>query len=87
MNGKMNMFQLGALHKNCSHQPRTLLLSSAAAQVIYSWRHSLPTVIACTSSSAVPFQSPLAPKHASQQDVTEEYHPKIPIAKFMILCA
>ncbi|CAE7828006.1 unnamed protein product [Symbiodinium sp. CCMP2592] len=35
----------------------SLLLSSAVAQCVYSWRHSFPTVVACASSLAVPFQS------------------------------
>ena len=55
MNGKMNMFQLGALHKNCPHQPRTLLLSSAAARTMMKaspmpricWSHFNATCILC----------------------------------------
>ncbi|CAE7028109.1 unnamed protein product [Symbiodinium natans] len=44
----------------------SLLLSSAVAQCVYSWRHSFPTVVACASSLAVPFQSAMAASIASK---------------------
>ncbi|CAJ1361524.1 unnamed protein product, partial [Effrenium voratum] len=55
-----------ALHGSKTLMMTLLLLSSGGSQLVYSYRHSLPTVISCTSSSAVPFQSIMAASIASK---------------------